>query len=120
MSTRHDRGVLGEDLACSFLKKKGYRVLERNYRITGGEIDIVAQVKDELVFVEVKLRSSIQYGYPEEGVSFVKQKRLARAIRSYLKMRDNDTLFRFDIIAVAITSSGPDIEHLENIEMPVI
>ena len=78
------QGRNGEDIACSFLLQNGYRVIERNYRVKGGEIDVIAAKHDELVFVEVKTRSSLQYGYPEESVTRSKKIRLAPAARYYL------------------------------------
>ena len=62
-------GNYGEELACQYLKKQGYKILERNYRIRGGEVDIVARDQDYLVFVEVKARYFHEYGLPSESIT---------------------------------------------------
>ena len=71
-------GNLGEYLACQYLKKLGYKILDRNYRIRGGEIDIVAQDRDYLVFIEVKTRNSSEYGLPSESITPWKIKALLK------------------------------------------
>lgn len=111
------QGRNGEDIACSFLLQNGYTVVERNYRVKGGEIDVIAIKNDELVFVEVKTRSSLQYGYPEESVSRQKKIRVTRAARQYLGKYPVLPLYRFDIIAIHIVSaqSVPCVSHFENI-----
>jgi putative endonuclease len=111
------QGRNGEDIACSFLRQKGYEIVERNYRIPGGEIDVIAKRNNELVFVEVKTRSSVQYGYPEEAVTHSKKIRLARAARSYIGRYAVPPSYRFDIIAIHMASvyAPPSISHFENI-----
>lgn len=111
------QGQKGEDIAYLFLKKKGYRVRERNYRISGGEIDLIAERDGILVFVEVKTRSSNHYGYPEESVARSKKIRLARAARNYLARHPHPSFYRFDIIAIKALSndSATEVLHIENI-----
>ncbi len=111
------QGKNGEDIACSFLLQNGYRVVERNYRVSGGEIDLIAEKNHELAFVEVKTRSSLQFGYPEESVTRPKKLRLARAARRYLADMPHTPSYRFDIIAVYMPGgkTAPSIEHFENI-----
>ncbi|MBI4239697.1 YraN family protein [Candidatus Uhrbacteria bacterium] len=109
-------GQIGEQAACDFLYKKGYNILQRNYRVPGGEIDIIVRDKGEIIFVEVKARSSTIYGHPEESVHFVKQKKMARAIRSYLLRYTSDPPFRIDIIAVIISMNKvQQVHHIPNI-----
>jgi len=73
---RRDTGILGEKLAKDFLKKRGYHILETNYRCPEGEIDIVARHKDCLVFVEVRTKKSLEFGSPEESITPAKQTRM--------------------------------------------
>ena len=119
MSLRsHLTGVVGEQLATDYLIQKGYSVLARNYRIKGGEIDIIAQKGGDIVFVEVKLRASNRYGYPEEAVSYTKQKRVAKAIKFFLHTtRVRYSCVRFDIIAITQSASDVTIIHIENVEL---
>lgn len=115
----YDRGVLGEQLACEFLVKKGYSIIERNYRIRGGEIDIIAMDAKDIVFIEVKLRKSSTFGYPEEAVGSVKLRRIAKAIKSYLHAkREKYSYIRFDIIALEYHNNNSTIRHIEDVELP--
>lgn len=113
--TNKDRGAKGEDLACKYLKSLGYQILERNFRIRGGEIDIIAKDKDQIVFVEVKTRHSHEYGNPAEAVTFWKVKFLIRAAQFYLvKKGTADIPFRLDAVTVDFTN-GQEITHFKNI-----
>ncbi|OGE14071.1 YraN family protein [Candidatus Daviesbacteria bacterium RIFCSPHIGHO2_12_FULL_37_11] len=108
-------GDYGETLACEFLKKQGYKILERNFRIRGGEIDIVAKDKDDLVFVEVKTRYTREYGSPAEAVTPWKIRFLIRASQFYLlRNRLLENPYRIDVIAVDFTNNN-EIEHIKNI-----
>ncbi len=94
-------GKEGEELAVSYLEKNGYRVIARNFRNRFGEIDIIAYEKKVLCFIEVKARSSLDYGLAVEAVSLKKQKKVSKVALSYLQ--DNDLLdgsVRFDVIAI--------------------
>ncbi|MFQ5543770.1 MAG: YraN family protein [Nitrospiria bacterium] len=94
-------GLEGEEVAASFLKRRGYRILERNYRTSFGEIDIIATEDDVLVFVEVKARSGTGFGPPEASIDFRKQKKLSRVALAYLSRKKNMTCpCRFDVVAV--------------------
>src|SRR5205823_10500393 len=96
------RGVLGEKLACRFLRRNGYKILYRNFRgRSGGEIDIVARDDDTLVFIEVKTRGREDYGRPVAAVDWQKQKRISRGGLSWLRLLDDpDIPFRFDVVEV--------------------
>ena len=72
---RRDTGILGEKLASEFLKKRGYRIREANYRCPQGEIDLIAQHNDYLVFVEVRTKKSLDFGSPEESITAIKNKK---------------------------------------------
>jgi putative endonuclease len=86
---RRDTGILGEKLAREFLKKRGYRVLETNYRCAEGEIDIVARHKDYLVFIEVRTKTSVDFGSPEESITPAKKGRMRAAARHYRQAHNN-------------------------------
>lgn len=94
-------GAFGENLACDYLAKSGYRVLERNFSCKAGEIDIIAAQADTIVFLEVKTRSSDRYGLPAEAVSTAKQGRIVRTALYYLQSRKLfDYMCRFDVIEI--------------------
>jgi len=111
-------GDLGEELAVSFLERNRYRILERNYRCKGGEVDIVARdPRDKsLVFVEVKARRGLSYGVPQLAVTPFKQRQISKAALTWLaKHRHQDTNARFDVIAILWADGGaPTIEHIVN------
>jgi putative endonuclease len=104
----HDAGDEAERTACAFLEKGGMRVVERNFRARGGEIDIVAREGDILVFVEVRYRNEEEFGAPEETVGLPKRRRIASAAREYLSRIPLSSWAeaRFDVVAVV--GSGPD------------
>jgi len=108
-------GKKGEDLAVKFLKKKGYKVIERNFRADRfGEIDIIAKDKNELVFVEVKTKTNEQFGSPEEEFTYQKKKKMYRAIQNYLfKKYLTSCDWRADLIAIDIVDEKIDIRHYE-------
>lgn len=117
MSTKQT-GDYGEYLACQYLQKLGYKILERNFRIRGGEIDIVAQDRDDLVFIEVKTRYTHEYGDPAEAVTPWKVNFLIRAMQFYLlKHRKEDSACRIDAVTVdfADNKDSPKIELFKNI-----
>ena len=111
-------GSKGEDLACKYLQRQGYKILERNYRIRGGEIDIVAREKETLVFVEVKTRYSHEYGLPEESITPWKIKALLKTARFYIqKIKWGEKEYRLDFVSVDFADSreNPKIEIIKNI-----
>lgn len=109
-------GGSGEDIAAAFLQGLGYIILTRNYRKRFGEIDIIAEEGDTLVFVEVKTRSSAVFGSPLEAVDARKQQRMAKAALAYLSSRKlHDRAARFDVVAVHLQpQQRPRIEHVRN------
>ena len=110
-------GRKGEKLAADYLRKHGHKVLYRNFRAPhGGEVDIVCRDKrhDELVFVEVKTRSSEDFGRPLDAVDRKKRRLILRGAMTWLKMLDMpDITFRFDVVEVVMTEP-PEIRHIEN------
>ena len=102
-------GKEGEKVAADFLKKKGYRILEMNFRTKTGEIDIVAEHKKTIAFVEVKTRSGVSLGRPETSVNEVKQRKLFRVAELFLakhKIRERPS--RFDIVAISGNPKEPE------------
>lgn len=98
---RKKLGISGETIACDFLKKHGYTIIERNYRIRGGEIDIIAKDGDTLVFVEVKTRTTNQYGLPEEAITSAKIAFLVRASQFYVYAHKQENVpQRLDAIVI--------------------
>ena len=115
--TRKQLGALGERIAADYLKHHGYEILETNFRCPGGEIDVVAQHGDCLVFVEVRTRSSRSYGTPEESLTTEKKRRLIELGQAYRQVHENlPSLWRIDVVAVELDSGGKvaRIELIEN------
>lgn len=116
---RRDTGILGEKLARDFLKKRGYRILETNYRCPQGEIDIVARHKDALVFIEVRTKTSLEFGSPEESITPVKKEKMRAAAFHYRQTHDNlPLLWRIDVVAVELNQKG-ELSRVELIENAV-
>lgn len=107
------KGKTGEELACSYLKKNGYSILDRNYSTDVGEIDIVATDTKTLIFVEVKARSSEDYGYPGEAVTYVKRRKINQVAAQYMKKyRFFNVDVRFDVIEVYLEQRT--VNHIVN------
>ena len=105
------KGQVGEQYACDYLSNKGYKILTRNYKCPIGEIDIIAQDKKTIVFVEVKYRKTAYFGLPQEAVTPYKQNKIRAIAKTYLKMeRKLNNLCRFDVIGIL----GDEIVHIEN------
>ncbi|RJQ49683.1 MAG: YraN family protein [Nitrospiraceae bacterium] len=107
-------GQKGEGVAVSFLRKNGYIIIERNYRNTFGEIDIIAKDNETLVFIEVKTRESIEFGLPFESVTMKKRKKIARVALSYIKRFDELPACRFDILSICYKNSTPEFELIKD------
>lgn len=109
-------GAYGEELATTFLTAKGYRIVDRNYRCKGGEVDIVARDGKTVVFVEVKTRRSHAFGVPQLAVTPFKQRQIMKAALTWLAHhRQPDAQARFDVIAITLSGADdPVIEHIEN------
>lgn len=115
MATAKKVGDRGEEIAGAFLRKKGYLIVEVNYRIARGELDIIARDGATLVFVEVKSGRSAQFGPPESWVTPRKQRQLGRLAAAYLQRHhlvEGDC--RFDVVAVTFRDGAADITHIEN------
>jgi putative endonuclease len=105
-------GARGEDKAVRFLRKKGYRILERNYRSPAGEVDIIALDGETVVFVEVKTRADGLFGQPCEAVHRRKQEKLRKTALYYLSARRREAPARFDIIGIQVAPGGQRVEHI--------
>jgi len=113
-------GKLGESLAAKYLQKRGYSIIERNFRIRYGEIDIIARDGDTLVFVEVKTRKSTQFGLPEEVITPKKLHELLQTAAFYNTRHNTHTKKqRIDLIAIRVSDNNTveDIKHIQNISM---
>jgi putative endonuclease len=114
---RRNTGILGENLAKDFLKKRGYRILEANYRCPQGEIDLVARHKDYLVFIEVRTKRSQEFGTPEESITLTKKERLRAVASHYQQTHSNlPQLWRIDVVAIELDRKGKPsrMELIEN------
>ncbi len=114
MAYHNELGKKGEELAKQFLQKEGYKILESNFVFQKAEIDIIAQKEDTLIVVEVKTRSSVDFGNPEDFVSPKKIKLLVKAIDEYVNLKNLDLSIRFDIISILHEKGDFMIEHLED------
>lgn len=114
--SRINLGKTGEELAVQYLQQHGLSILARNYRQKSGEIDIIAEDRDCLVFVEVKTRKSLLFGHPYEAVTSRKQAQLTRVALDYMTRHDlRDHKARFDVVSIVLPDHGtPNIEHLAN------
>ena len=107
-------GKNGEALAANYLIKKGFTIVKQNYRYKRNEIDIIAQKTDLLLFVEVKARTGVAFGYPETFVDKKQQHRLQEGAEQYLIDYDWDGAIRFDIIAILKHKGSIQIKHFED------
>ncbi len=110
-----DLGKIGERLAARHLRKRGYRIIERSYRSSVGEIDIISKKGDYLVFVEVKTRRGDKFGKPFESVSKKKQAKIVKIAESYYSnVKHTDLTCRFDVISIEAKDDNYFIDHIEN------
>ena len=112
---KYQMGMYGQNGAELFLQQKGYHILERNYRIKSGEIDLIAQHKENIVFVEVKFRKNLNYGYPRESVGKAKQQAIISTALFYIAANNLDNHnFRFDVVEVIEQGGRLFANHIEN------
>ena len=115
---RKNTGASGEEMAAIFLISRGYRILDRNFRCKGGEVDIIARQAGTgtLVFVEVKTRRNLSYGVPQLAVNAFKQRQISKAALTWLSQkRLHDSDARFDVIAILLDANGAHtVEHIIN------
>jgi putative endonuclease len=115
MDTRQRTGHHGEEIAASFLAARGYHIIERNWRCSSGELDLVATDGNVLVFVEVRTRSGLRFGLAEESITLTKQTRLIALAETYLQEKSLSTRsWRIDVVAVQLGPGLPQVKHIEN------
>ncbi|MBN1299604.1 MAG: YraN family protein [Melioribacteraceae bacterium] len=113
---RKNTGNEGENIAADLLKKKNYKIIKRNYRSGKGEVDIIAQDGDTLVFVEVKSRRNLEYGMPVYAVTKAKQMQLKKIAEAFISENNiKDTDCRIDVVTVLFRkNASPEIDHIIN------
>ena len=120
MSVHNELGNKGEEIAIHYLKEKGYKILEQNWRFDHKEIDIIAQEDETIVIIEVKTRSSDYFEKPGEAVTLQKQKYLVEATEAYLEQNNIELNTRFDVISIIIKNKETKIEHIKFAFYPVL
>lgn len=116
MYQRHVLGKYGEDVAVRFLEQKGYRIIDRNFSCRQGELDIIAENNEYLVFIEVKTRSNFMYGKPGEAVGNEKQKHMFKVAKYYLHIHNWEKRYvRFDVIEVFVDNGIAKVHHIPQI-----
>jgi len=112
---RRHTGESGESIAVKFLKKNGYKIIERNYRCNLGEIDIIARDGRVLAFIEVKARRTDEFGGPKWAVTSRKQRKISMVALKYLKETEQmEKKARFDVVAIRLLPGDPDVEIIKN------
>lgn len=114
MAEHNELGKEGEKLATRLLTEKGYEILEVNYRYLKAEVDIIATKEDILVAVEVKTRSTPDFGNPQDFLKPAQIQRLVKAIDNYVNENNLDVEVRFDIVAIIKNKLGTKVEHIED------
>jgi putative endonuclease len=114
MAEHNELGKFGEELAVEFLQQNGYEILETNWTFQKAEIDIIAQKENILAVVEVKTRSSIEFGLPQDFVKPKKIQLLVKAINEYVISSDLDVEVRFDIVSIYKEDKEYKLEHIED------
>jgi len=118
MATKMETGKSGELAAVEFLKTLGYKILQTNWKVSFGEIDIIARDGDLLVIVEVKTRQNLRHGNPEEAVNYAKQRKLVNLADIYISRNKVELETRFDIVAVIMDDENARITHHINAFSP--
>ena len=120
MAEHNDLGKRGEEIATGYLEKKGYQILEKNWRQWKNEIDVIAMDGKYLVIVEVKTRQSSYFGEPETAVTRDKQRTLIRAANAYVRYKNINCEVRFDILSIVISKSSEHIHHIVDAFYPTL
>jgi len=114
MASHNELGKEGEVEACKHLINNGYKIITTNYRFDKAEVDIIAKKDNLLVAVEVKTRSTKNFGLPQDFLKPQQIKRLVKAVNHYIEIKDLDVEVRFDVIAVVSQHNKKEIEHIED------
>ena len=108
-------GQKGENLAVAYLQNLGYKVLERNYRCKLGEVDIIARDNDTLVFIEVRTRSSLDFGLPQESINRRKRHQISKVALEYMIRRKLKNIpARFDVVAISLEPGKEKVDHIKD------
>lgn len=109
-------GEKGENIACDFLVKNGYNILEKNFKLLFGEIDIIAEKKNCICFIEVKSRKSKKYGLPEEAITLKKKNKIRRVAEYFIQKRQlKNKIYRFDVISIYFKENIlKEFRHIRN------
>lgn len=108
-------GQKGEDLAANYLKELGYQILERNYRCKLGEVDIIARENDTLVFIEVRTRSSLDFGLPQESINRRKRHQISKVALEYMiRKKLKNIPARFDVVAISLKPGKEKVDHIKD------
>jgi putative endonuclease len=111
-------GLLGEQLACDYLRKKDFQIIDRNYRFKKNEVDIIAKKDNELIIIEVKTRQTAEIGEPWQAVTRNKQKQIIQVANQYVQSNNIELNTRFDIISIVHNSYRTELKHLEGAFYP--
>ena len=116
---KYQIGKLGEQIAQKYLKNKGFLLFLSNYKIRGGEIDLICQKSRKFYFIEVKTRTSASFGYPEEALTYFKKRRLKTAILRYLFEFNQPVFWQADLLAIELKQNArlAKIRHYQNLEL---
>lgn len=114
MAVHNELGKAGEDAAVDMLRNKGYRILERNWKIGRKELDIIASKDQVLVVVEVKTRKNDRFGSPVDAITEAKMQRMMQAANAYVRYRKLDCPVRFDVVSVVDSPAGLVLDHIED------
>ena len=114
MAAHNELGKLGEDLAVDYLLKKGYKIVARNFTFQKAEVDIIARKDNVLAIIEVKTRSTPDFGNPQEFVKARQIQRLVKAVDHFVTDHELDVDVRFDIVAIIQNKAGTKVEHLKH------
>jgi len=120
MADFNELGKQGEDFASSFLAKKGYKIVARNWKMNANEIDIVAEDENFMVFVEVKTRSENYLEHPNSAIAASKQKSIIKTADQYIRRYNIDKESRFDVITIIKCNGKFEIDHVENAFYPTL
>ena len=118
MAKHNITGKEGEEIAAGYLKAKGYQIIEMNKQFGRAEVDIIAKIGNEYVFVEVKTRTSDYFGFPEEAIGNKKIKLLGRAAEQFNVEKNDGLEIRFDLISLVLGDDKHDIVHIEDAFFP--
>lgn len=120
MAAIHELGKMGEELAAQYLKEKGYKILETNWRFHRNELDLIAKDGDILVVVEVKTRQSNTLGDPEMAVTREKQRAIIRSANAYVRWKRRDIEVRFDVVSILVQGERVTISHIPDAFYPMV